>query len=585
MKILLIILCALLISDCALANSNSSYDYSASIDCLAEPPAPQYGGGLVANPDFDSGLDDWDVFGGSKIMLRKNMLQGNFYMVAYNRSLPTDGFSHIFYLQKDYLYTFSAWFQINEGSEIVSAFIRAPNGENTIVGSVIAKSGCWSMLKGGFTSTHEMKVHLFFTCSNTTVELWIDGVSLKQFTKGQWQFQQHQSINQIRKRQIKIEVRNEQGEKLQGATINLTQTRPHFPIGCGSTAAIIDNRAYQDYFASRFTAATPDNEMKWYFTEGVRGRENYTAMDAMAAFFKKNRIAIRGHNILWDSLNGSPQWIKDLRPNELVEAAVARIASVVSRYSGDVVAWDVVNENLHNSYFEDILGENASAVFYHMVRAMDLETPLFLNDYNTLEYPNDMKAIPSKYVEKIREIQRFIGNENMAIHIGLQGHFILTPNVSHMRAALDILGATNMPIWLTELDTKKGPRQSVELEDVMREAFAHPSVEGIIVWGGWKATACNETCGGDELPRGCAQMCLTDNKFKNSEAGDVVDKLMQEWRSVEVVGITDKEGFFWDKVFLGEYSLTISHPSLPNSLHKTFNVTKANAPFLLSVAL
>lgn len=123
----------------------------------------------------------------------------------------------------------------------------------------------------------------------------------------------------------------------------------------------------------------------------------------------------------------------------------------------------------------------------------------------------------------------------------------------------------------------------------MREAFAHPAVEGIIVWGGWKPTACNETCLNDndynELPKGCAQMCLIDNEIKNLAAGDVVDKLIKEWSSRDVVGLSDEDGVFGEKVFLGEYSLTISHPSLPNPRPKTFNLTKGEGCFHIWVAL
>ncbi|KAK7852921.1 hypothetical protein CFP56_037427 [Quercus suber] len=31
-------------------------------------------------------------------------------------------------------------------------------------------------------------------------------------------------------------------------------------------------------------------------------------------------------------------------------------------------------------------------------------------------------------------------------------------------------------------------------------------------------------------PNGCYQMCLTDNNFQNLAAGDVVDKLLKEWK-------------------------------------------------------
>ena len=54
--------------------------------------------------------------------------------------------------------------------------------------------------------------------------------------------------------------------------------------------------------------------------------------------------------------------------------------------------------------------------------------------------------------------------------------------------------------------------QAIYLEEVLREGFSHPSVNGIMLW-----TALH--------PNGCYQMCLTDNNFQNLLAGEMVDKL------------------------------------------------------------
>ncbi|KAH6793415.1 hypothetical protein C2S52_003892 [Perilla frutescens var. hirtella] len=544
-----VIFCALLLSGCALADSDSdssSYDYSASIHCRSEPSDPQYGGGLVKNSKFNSGLDDWKVFGNA------------------------------------------TWFQVSEGDETLVAYMQTSSGEFILVGSVIAKFGCWSMLKGGFTADDDMKVDLFIRCPATKIEVWIDNVSLKQFTKVEWRHHQQKSIDKIRKRNVRIHVKNEQGEAIKGANITLTQTRPLFTIGSGSPASILEYKGYQDYFTARFTAATPHNEMKWYFTEDKQGQENYTVADAMVSFFTSNGISVRGHNILWDSQNATPHWVPMLPRREIVHATVRRTASVVSRYSGNLIGWDVMNENLHNLYFESVLGANASAMYYQIVRALDPHTPLFLNEFNTLEYPRDLKVIPSRYIHRIREIKSFPGNEDLMLRIGLESHFTLRPNVSYIRAAFDVLGATGIPIWLTELDTQKGPAQVEQLEDVMREAFSHPAMEGMIVWGGWKPTACSDAClnveNYDKLPNGCSQLCLIDNNFKNLEAGDLVDKLIDEWRS-RVKGVTNNEGDFHEKVFHGAYNITCSHPLMPNSLHTTFNVTKEEGTLDLSITL
>jgi GH35 family endo-1,4-beta-xylanase len=51
--------------------------------------------------------------------------------------------------------------------------------------------------------------------------------------------------------------------------------------------------------------------------------------------------------------------------------------------------------------------------------------------------------------------------------------------------ALDKLAATELPIWITELDVSVADEalRADDLETVMREAFAHPAVEGIMLWG------------------------------------------------------------------------------------------------------
>ncbi|GFP86777.1 endo-1 4-beta-xylanase 2 [Phtheirospermum japonicum] len=428
------------------------------------------------------------------------------------------------------------------------------------------------MLKGGFTANRDIKANFHFSSNNTDAELWVDSVSLMPFTKLEWQAHQNKMIEQVRKRKVKIHVETRDGHKLPGAKINIDQTRPKFLIGSGSAETILTNKAYQDYFTARFTAVTPHNELKWYFTENFPDHENYTVPDAMVAFFKKHKIAIRGHTVLWADTNRTQWWVKQMQPRDILKAAIRRVGSVVSRYSGDIIGWDVMNENLHNSFYEEKLGPNASAMIYQIVHAMDPNTPLFLNEYNTMELPTDPAVIPSKYVAKYREMRAFPGNENLPVYFGLQGHFYRRPMVSHIRAVFDILGATGMKIWITELDTLRGPLQAVQLEEVMREAYSHPAVEGIIVWGGWK-------------PKGCAEMCLVDNNFKNLPPGDVVDKLIKEWKTTDVKGVTDENGVFEHDVFLGEYTLTFTHPSIARFGTKTFNVPSGEGPLELRVCM
>ncbi|KAK1300286.1 hypothetical protein QJS10_CPB13g00522 [Acorus calamus] len=481
------------------------------------------------------------VFGGAKIEHRISET-GNRFVVAHSRKQAHDSFSQKFYLKRGNHYTFSAWVQINEGNAAVKAIFKTKDGY-THVGAVVAESGCWSMIKGGLTAYSSSPGELYFESKNTSVDIWVDSISLQPFTKDQWRAHQMESTDKARKRTTRLHAVNKQGNPLANATVFVKQTRPGFPFGCAIGKSIIDNRAYQSWFASRFKVTVFENEMKWYSTENVPGKEDYSLADAMVAFAKQHGISIRGHNILWDDPKYQLGWVRALPADQLRQAVERRITSVVSRYAGQVIGWDVMNENLHFSFFEDHLGWNASALSFQRAHQLDPKTPLFMNDYNTIEEPRDWDSVPAKYLKKLREIQSL--NRGVPISIGLEGHFNV-PNIPYMRASIDILAATGLPIWLTEVDIAKIPNQARYLEEVLREGYAHSSVQGIVMWAGWHA-------------EGCDRICLTDNNFKNLPTGDVVDKLINEWKIHPIRGVTDMDGFFEATLFHGDYDVLIEH--------------------------
>lgn len=93
----------------------------------------------------------------------------------------------------------------------------------------------------------------------------------------------------------------------------------------------------------------------------------------------------------------------------------------------------------------------------------------------------------------------------------------------------------------------------------MREGHAHSAVQGIIVWAGWE-------------PQGSYTMHLTDNNFRNLPTGDVVDKLIEEWKPTSIIGRTDKDGFFELSLFHGDYEVMVSHPWRNSSMTHNLKV-------------
>ncbi|EPS58555.1 hypothetical protein M569_16258, partial [Genlisea aurea] len=516
--------------------------------CLKTPPEPLYGGGLVVNPSLDDGVNGWAPFGSARLNHAESD-DGNKYVVASERSQAFDSFSQEFDLDAEKLYSLSAWIRVSEGrmdGVDVSVNVKTNGGDFITAGWVVAREDCWAMLKGGFVVDKSGPAHIFFQSNVTGVDIWADSISLQHFTTEEWESHRSQTIDRARKRTVKFWAVDEYGRPVENATVSITQTRSGFPLGVAINNNLIGNAAYQDWFARRFKYTVFENEMKWYATESTRGTEDYSAADALLGFAKSHGIAVRGHNVFWDAKNYQPSWVPWISVPDLWTAVNRRLNSVVGRYKGQLIHWDVVNESMHYRFFELRLSRRFSSIFFSRARDLDSTALPFLNEFNTIEESGDGVASPSRYLQKIQELRQ--GGYNGPLGIGLQGHFRVL-NLPYVRAALDTLGSTGLPVWITELDVGNGPNQAALLDQILRELHAHPAVKGIIMWSAWR-------------PGGCYRMCLTDNNFRNLPTGDVVDRILGEFilREGAVYGKTNSDGVFEASLLHGDYEVGVSHP-------------------------
>ena len=66
----------------------------------------QYGGGIIHNPNFNNGVEGWKPFGLGKIEAR-TFKNGNKFIAALNRTLPSDSISQRVLLEEGKLYAFA----------------------------------------------------------------------------------------------------------------------------------------------------------------------------------------------------------------------------------------------------------------------------------------------------------------------------------------------------------------------------------------------------------------------------------------------------------------------------------------------
>ncbi|KAL8215507.1 hypothetical protein R6Q57_022344 [Mikania cordata] len=362
----------------------------------------------------------------------------------------------------------------------------------------------------------------------------------------------HQT-DKIRKRDITLKFSTSDSRSMHGERVMIKQIHNSFPIGSCISRTNIDNEDFVAFFLQHFNWAVFGNELKWSWMEPQHGHFNYRDADDLLKFCEANNINVRGHCIFWEVENTVQQWVKSLGKNDLAMAVENRLNNLLNRYKGKFKHYDVNNEMLHGSFYQDRLGNDIRRNMFKAAKRLDPSSVLFVNDYH-VEDGCDARSSPEHYIDQILHLQEqgaCVGG------IGIQGH-IDSPVGSIVCSALDKLGITGLPIWFTELDVCSVNEQvrAEDLEVMMREAYAHPCVEGIMLWGFWESFMCRDNSH------------LVDAEGEVNAAGKRFIELKKEWLS-SANGYISQQNEFSYRGFEGTYQVEIL-----NKIVKTFVVDK-----------
>jgi GH35 family endo-1,4-beta-xylanase len=253
---------------------------------------------------------------------------------------------------------------------------------------------------------------------------------------------------------------------------------------------------YLGVFLTNFNAAVTENALKWHSMEPNRGKVDYTAVDAMLAWTDRQQMPLRGHNIFWGISDRVQGWLKALPDDGLREALKDRALDIGRRYKGRFAEYDLNNEMIHGNYYEQRLGTGITLQMADWVRQGDSNAVLYLNDYDILT--------GVRLDDYIKHIGALLKQGAPIGGIGVQGHLHGdTFDPKALKNALDKLAPFKLPIRITEFNfpgqrsrfyrdrtlrmtdaEEKAKAQAIA--DYYRICFAHPSVEGILMWGFWE---------------------------------------------------------------------------------------------------
>ncbi|KAJ1284035.1 hypothetical protein BS78_03G172800 [Paspalum vaginatum] len=509
------------------------------------------------------------------------------YVLAAGRADEEDGLCQAIApgsIKPRVTYRVAGWVSVSssssEGSQghPVHVSVRVDDGRRGVVdaGAACAEPGAWAEIKGAFRLTESPRsaaVYVHGAPAGVDVKV-MDLRIVATDRKARFSYLKDKT-DKVRKRDVVLKFGGPSSSAgngssvSSGAPVRVVQLDNSFPLGSCINGAVIQDPAFVDFFTNHFDWAVFENELKWYWTEAQRGQLNYADADRLLDFCDRAGKRVRGHCIFWAVEAEVQQWIKDVAEqgrDQLMAAVQARIRGLLDRYRGRFPHYDVNNEMLHGRFFRDRLGDGVAAMMFREAAILDPGAALFVNDYN-VECGGDPSATPEKYAELVRDLQR---RGAQVGGIGLQGHFT-NPVGEVICDALDKLSAaTGLPVWITELDVSE-PDEALradDLEVVLREAYAHPAVQGIVFWGFMQG----------HMWRQDAALVNADGTV--NEAGQRFIDLRREW-TTDARGHLDGDGQFKFRGFHGTYVAQVTTNS--GKMLKAFTVDQGDAPLVLDI--
>lgn len=270
-----------------------------------------------------------------------------------------------------------------------------------------------------------------------------------------------------------------------------------FLIGCADDLTS-NNDAYQANIKVQYDIVTPENCMKPQPIHPSQDTYNFKTTDAMVDWCEKNGLKVWGHTLAWHAQ--TPAWFFQAVNPKTVEAQPARrqgggfdpnaprlsmdkmwensikgdlaskkvalerlenhIKTVVGRYKGRIIGWDVFNESiidggdgltegLRNFSWYKVAGPEVLTKAFKWAHQADPKAKLYYNDYNIEQGAVENKG---KHASSMLLLKRLIKEGAPITGVGIQGHWHLDTNLADVEKAIENYASLGLKVSITELD-------------------------------------------------------------------------------------------------------------------------------------
>jgi GH35 family endo-1,4-beta-xylanase len=251
--------------------------------------------------------------------------------------------------------------------------------------------------------------------------------------------------------------------------------------------------AYTQTLGREFNMLVAENAMKFDAMHPAQNTYNFTDADALVAYAEANNMTVRGHTLVWHSQ--IPGWLTggNFTRDQVIAIMRDHIMTVVGRYRGRILAWDVVNEAVSDnngqmrtdSFWHQRIGPEYIAMAFQFAREADPDAILYYNDYSA-------EGSGAKS-DAVFNLVSGLLNQGVPIDgVGWQMHQINPFRIQQAhRTNAQRLGSLGLEVSITEMDVRISlpttaqelSEQALAYRDLVEFCLAQPNVKTLVTWG------------------------------------------------------------------------------------------------------
>jgi endo-1,4-beta-xylanase len=273
-------------------------------------------------------------------------------------------------------------------------------------------------------------------------------------------------------------------------------------IGTAVRPSQLSETAYASTLAREFSMVEAEDAMKWWVLRPERASYNFRQGDELIRFAQAHQIKVRGHCLVWGRDN--PDWLTQghFTTRQLSRLLHEHIVRLMQHYSGQVFAWDVVNEGLdENGNVRDSLWYNrpgiglsakGTAYIEQVFRWAHKADPHALLFYNEAEGEGLNRKSDAIYAMVKDFKRRGVPIDGVGLQMHVPNFKVDIPAVTANIARLSALG---VQVHITELDVSLPvdsndvlrpddlTRQADVYRGIVRACLNSPGCTAIQTWG------------------------------------------------------------------------------------------------------